>query len=434
MQTGPHPRTPNTRRRAARRRIVLTILLFVAASALADPSINTGSDADARAYYATLKPELGFSANPGATNLDALLDFAGYPTTGQRLEQADSGVLMDPNLASSAQGLGIPARGLNGATLREGDILAARFFAPKIVNVNASTPVPGWRKLVRLRARPDSAAARTGVESVIILFNYLAPVGTNPFGGTSFNTQVMLIAPSHANRLYWLDFDQTQTLTTALNASFDAADLPTNSYFVPDGCNDCHGSPANLRAPMINYLDTDHWFDRLDDDFAPLKKAGTPILFDANTNDHTQPQFAKAFDTIRRFNEEALAQNSAVQPDGFETEAARTWLGLHAQSDDHVLPEGRGFPMKTGEPTWQPTDAAGVRILNRYCFRCHGSVRFSIFNRASVVDRAGIMRQRLRPSKPQTKIPGFKMPPDRVMNPADLQALDNFLRKLGAKP
>ena len=50
----------------------------------------------------------------------------------------------------------------------------------------------------------------------------------------------------HGDRLYWLDFAPDGTLTLALNASFDAADLPggtgTRDYFVPDGCNDCHGT------------------------------------------------------------------------------------------------------------------------------------------------------------------------------------------------
>src|SRR5207249_10995280 len=142
-------------------------------------------------------------------------------------------------------------------------------------------------------------------------------------------TQVMLLAPSQKARLYWLDFDREGKLGLALNASFDAADLPgggTRDYFVPDGCNACHGSPGNFAPPMVNYLDTDHWFDRLDSDFISLKAAGTALLFDANTNDFSLPSFAATFDVIRRFNEEALLQNVAVRPRGtFEAEAARTW-------------------------------------------------------------------------------------------------------------
>src|SRR5439155_10122234 len=199
-------------------------------------------------------------------------------------------------------------------------------------------PTPGWRKLVRIRVRPDSPAARIGVQALIVLFNFLVPAGQQPFSGHSFNTQVMLLAPAQKERLYWLDFDPDRKLTLALNASFDAADLQSagnHDYFVPDGCNACHGSPGNFAPPMVNYLDTDHWFDRLDDDFQQLKAVGTPLLFDAQTNDVSQPAFARAFDVIRRLNEEALSQNMLVRSQSFETEAARTWLKIHAQSDEH---------------------------------------------------------------------------------------------------
>jgi hypothetical protein len=221
-------------------------------------------------------------------------------------------------------------------------------------------------------------------------------------------------------------------LGLSLNASFDAADLtnPGNrDYFVPDGCNACHGSPGNSGPPMVNYLDTDHWFDRLDNDFSSLKTAGIPLIVDAETNDSSAASFRQAFDVIRRFNEEALLQNSSVQPQSFEAEAARTWLRIHAESDDHAPPTARGFSLKGG-PTWQPSEADGLGRLNRYCFRCHGSVRFSIFDRPTVVEKAGNMRQRINPSKQQKKVPGFKMPPDRDLDPVELKALDDFLRQL----
>jgi hypothetical protein len=266
---------------------------------------------------------------------------------------------------------------------------------------------------------------------VVILFNFFAAAGSDPFGGDSINTQVMLLVPSQADRLYWMDFDPKGNLGLALNASFDAADLGggTRDYFVPDGCNDCHGSPGNFRPAMVNYLDTDHWFDRLDNDFASLKGTDTSLVFDAHTNDPTQGSFANAFDVIRRFNEEALLQNAAVHSDSFEAQAARTWLKLHADSDQHFPPIARSFSL-SGSPLWQASEQEGLNRLNRYCFRCHGSVRFSIFDRQSVVDRAGVMRQRINPSGPQKKIPGFKMPPDRDLETAEIQALDDFLKNL----
>ena len=412
---------------------VLLMWLLMADAAFAAPTITTGSAAKARDYYVRISKELGFEAKPGVTTLDSLLDFAGYPISAAKLEALDPAILMDPTRAASSDGgLGLQLRGLSGATLRDGDILATRFFAPKIVNINTAVPIPGWRKLVRLRVRPDSRAARVGIESVVVLFNFLASVDKQPFSSRSFNTQVMLIAPSLKDRLYWMDFDNNGTLGLSLNASFDAADLtnPGNrDYFVPDGCNACHGSPGNIGPPMVNYLDTDHWFDRLDNDFSSLKTAGIPLIVDAETNDSSAASFRQAFDVIRRFNEEALLQNSSVQPQSFEAEAARTWLRIHAESDDHAPPTARGFSLKGG-PTWQPSEADGLGRLNRYCFRCHGSVRFSIFDRPTVVEKAGNMRQRINPSKQQKKVPGFKMPPDRDLDPVELKALDDFLRQL----
>lgn len=421
-------------RRKSFRGCALAILfgLFLAQGMHAQ-TVVPGSEAQARAYYIRISKELGFQATPSVTTLDNLLDFVGYPVSGTKVETLDPAVLMDPARVSSPQeGLGLQLLGLNGASVRDGDILAMRFFAPKVTNVNVVAPVPGWRKLVRLRARPDSRAARAGIQAVVILFNFFASAASDqPFSGPSVNTQVMLLAPSRTDRLYWLDFQQDLTLGLQLNASFDAADLPdgaSHPYFVPDGCNDCHGSPSNLRPPMLNYLDTDHWFDRLDDDFASLKTANTPLLFDAHTNDTSQPTFAQAFDVIRRFNEEALAQDEIAQANSFEAQAARTWLKLHAQSDQHFPPVSRGFSL-TGASVWQPSEAGGLAELNRYCFRCHGSVRFSVFDRAAVVERAGIMLQRIRPSQPQLKR-YFKMPPDRTLNDQELQMLDDFLKNL----
>src|SRR5439155_15031001 len=152
-----------------------------------------------------------------------------------------------------------------------------------------------------------------------------------------------------------------------------------------------------------NYLDTDHWFDRLDDDFAALKAAGTALVFDAQTNDPSQPTFGPAFDVIRRFNEEVLSQNSLVRPESFEAQADRTWLKLHAQSDGHFPPSSRSFSVNGG-PTWLASEANGLNLLNRCCFRCHGSIRFSFFDRPMVVERAGIMRQRINPSKQQARV------------------------------
>ena len=406
-----------------------------------DPgAISPGSDDLARAYYTGLSSTLNLTLTVGTTSLDDILTFAGYPASANKVQALDSSVLMDPAQASSCDaGLCLTATSLGGATLRPGDILATRFFAPKIVNINTVNPTPGWRKLVRLQTRSDSPAARAGVESIIVLFNSFSAAGQVPFPSSSVNTQMMLLAPHLTPGLLWMDFDSSGRLATALNASFDAADLPdstggTRNYFVPDGCNACHESPGNQRPPMVNYLDTDHWFDRLDTDFPALRDAGTALLFDAKTNDSTSPAFAQAFDVIRQFNEEALRQNSLAQPDSFEAQAGRTWLRLHSTTTAHLPAVVRGFSTTDGGAVWQASEADGLATLNRFCFRCHGSVLFSVFDRPAVVTRAANMRTRVNPSHAQAKIPGWRMPPDRslerTMTPAQLSQLDTFLRGL----
>lgn len=411
--------------------VLIAMVLVGAAAHAAGPAVTTGTPEGARSYYRALSKE--FRLNTDGLTLQGLLDYLGYPIPAERLEALPSDVLMHPLECDG--GLCLPPT-LMGARLREGDILASRFFAPKIVNVSAATPAPGWRKLVRLRTHPDSPAARAGIQAAIILFNFIAPVDRDPFAGHSPNTQVMLIAPTHPKYVYWLDFHGLDvdggSLSLALNQSFDAVSFPdggTVDYFVPDGCNACHGSPGNRTPPMVNYLDTDHWFDRLTDDFAAVADAGLPLLFDAQTNDTGTVAYARAFDVIRQINEEALAQNQVVHLDSFEARAAQKWLSIHERDDAHQPPVARGFS-SDGGPSWSGAEASGLALLNRYCFRCHGSVQFSVFDRPSVVVRAGDMRQRVTPGKVQLRISGFRMPPDRVLPANEAAALDQFLKNV----
>jgi len=157
-----------------------------------EPTITPGSEQGASAYYAQITDLLHFTAIPGTTRLDDLLVFLGYPTTGDKLRTLDPGVLMNPVQAAAPTDLSLSINGLSGATLREDDILATRFFAPKIVNISQTPLTIGWRKLVRLRSRPDSAAARAGVQTAIILFNFFAPAGQDPFSNQSINTESAL--------------------------------------------------------------------------------------------------------------------------------------------------------------------------------------------------------------------------------------------------
>jgi len=431
--------------------IAMTMALSIPVVTKAD--VPTGSAELAQKYFRTVSSNLSFSTPDEIfqTTLDDVAAYLGYNgLTGAELQNLDPKTLMNP------QSLLSPSGGLQNATTvlfslgpvpyRPDDILATRFFAPKIMDINApvATRKNGWRKLVRLRARPGSLAQVHHITTGIILFNFFTDPGAPAFApnDVSINTQVMLLtdpasvaAPNNdgMDALYWLDYGPLTNggkLSLALNASFDANELPhTNNdvrpYFVPDGCVACHG--INRNGPLVNYLDTDHWFDRLDNDFTNLKTSGVPVIFDAGTNDTNSVSFKLAFDVIRRFNAEADEEVSRIQPKHDEALASHKWLMLHATNCGHVLPLGRTIGPS---PIWSAQiagDAEALSAFNQYCFRCHGTVKFSVFNKAGLLNfqLRGMLQQVLQPDAAI----GVKMPPDRPL-PDDVRTLMlNFIHQ-----
>jgi hypothetical protein len=420
-------------------RFFAAALLFTLHSALTLCSlanVSHGSREGATNYYRSVSKTLNFStpANIFETTLDDVAAYLGYAgVTGADLQHLDPSVLMNPNELLGANALSQKDKvvaALGTTTIRPDDILACRFFAPKVMNINdpPDTRKRGWRKLVRLRARAGSAAAAHQIGYGLILFNFFTPRGKRPFepGDNSVNTQVMLVttparvaAPgrSGAPTLYWLDYDNLANggkLSLALHASFDANELPPGSdgnqdYFVPDGCVACHGN--NERRSMVNYLDTDHWFDRLDGDLADVKQDGLAVLFDSKTTDTQSRAYIAAFDVIRRFNTEADEEVQVAQPKHDEALASKRWLALHATSVEHVLPADRAIGP---EPRWSRASAddnSTLTAMNQYCFRCHGTVKFSVFNKQSVHARRANAKERLKPGAE----PGMRMPPDQAL-------------------
>ncbi|MFY0563661.1 fascin domain-containing protein [Archangium lansingense] len=352
-----------------------------------------------------------------------------------------------------------------------GDILVSRFFAPKIVDfsVDPAQRKVGWRRLVRMKARPGSQAQKHFVESAWILFNHFtSPPVHSPFGGTnvplsakngSVNTQVALLTQCKAgqtacqnaelNSIYWMDFgasNQGYKLSYKLDAFFDAGSLPGAApYFVPNGCDTCHGS---LRGQaVLNHLDTDHWLDRLTDgDFPALNKPDAPpALFDAG-KDARSARYAEAFGVLRQLNQEVAAMQKRVNPKGFHLAAANRWLEVHKTS---VAPEpdlvkrsftffNTGHPLKKDrKPTAAPLnwtssadDKELLGLMNKYCYRCHGAVRYDIFSKDMVADQSSPILDRLDPNPTQAKITGFKMPVDREMSDKDKKRLIELIEKL----
>jgi hypothetical protein len=389
-------------------------------------TVPAGSADEADNYYASMGQEIGLRQ---FNNLDGVLIYLGYPLSAKRLQDAPPSDLMNPAT------LGVPG-------VPSGAVLAARFFAPKITDVSAeNTPAVtvGWRKLVRLNTLQGSEARKNRIDSAFILFNFFAPIGaTDPFDGAdSANTQVMLITSTPGmSPVYWLDYGLTSKgalLSKALDAFFDAghgpAKLAKRSYFVPCACIACHGGlqldvsvtpPAPLWKPdlaLANYLDTDHWFDRVQpgEDFAALK---APVIDPAG------------FDVLKVLNAEMRDQNQRVQPGSPQHRAAAHWVELHQSNANYVNNLVlRALPSATGQnATWNgadPIDGAELKRLNHYCFRCHGSVEFDIFDKSMVLSLRSLFMARLRP-RGSLVDDRATMPPDRDLQEADRSALLSY--------
>jgi hypothetical protein len=417
-------------------------------------TIPSGSEAEARKYYQDLFAKIGFQVNdppsaqagPITTLVDvaAYLGYAAKPpaqplTAKEDLQDASPLALMDPVALGKR---------LGGLQLSAGDVLVARFFAPKISDVSQpSVKQAGWRKLVRLRAQPASVATAHGIEYGIILFNFFAPIDQpDPFtGNDSVNTQTILVGADSGKSLYWIDFGKTSEgakLSHELDAFFDAGHIPASvavqnggkaAYFVPCACISCHGglrldftiappAPDNhFSSVLLDYLDTDHWQDRIakGDDFEGLK---APVLFDPGT-----------FGVILLLNREIQRQNVASQPDSVLRRASEQWITGHLQQGAAAQPLfDRALQLSANSHVWNasdPIDAELLPELNRFCFRCHGSVRFDVLDKDMVLALKSKMNAALYP-RDQIADPRAAMPPDRNLSPDDLKRLRDLILRL----
>ena len=392
--------------------------------------VSPGTPADALAYYKNVvTKDTGFPTTP-PPSLDDLLRYFGYSLKAEDLESKDSDLIMKD----------FPGE----------EVLVVRFFAPKITDVSGQSKQGfGWRKLVRLKALDASEAVKHELKSMYLLFNVFSKDLTNPFkkadGGAnhSVNNQVILVPKPGAKlpqTAYWMTFGgfdvpkpaERGKLITYLDATFDAADpnltQGTSRYYVPIACAVCHGG---RKPPLLNFLDTDHWLDRIhDDDFDAVGKKQA-VLFDAGTNDTTKPEFKKAFGVFRKLNGEILEQNKAADPAGktFQFLAATGWVDGHKTSADHLTLFERSITA-TGSSKWSaadPVDKKLLPLLNRYCYRCHSSVKYHIYDKSAVLDLSVEMIRRIKitPYDPKES-----MPQDRKLSPSVKDELLDLLCKV----
>jgi hypothetical protein len=384
--------------------------------------VDPGDESEAVAYYKDVDDELG--APFGKFN--QIPAFFGYPgLTGKDLEDLEPGTLMDSDELLRAVKNPEFQEAVKAVPLLEGDILASRFFAPKITDVATRQDQIhfGWRKVVRLRARSMSQAQQKGLSTAWLLFNVFSNEA-KPFETKSKNNQAMLIrakGSSLSKPVYWLVFgsvanaDGDGDRINFLTASFDNRDpeiVPEGKYYVPRACADCHGG---LREPdyakaKLNYLDTDHWFDRTRDDFQTIQP-GLGVVFDGGTDTQTE-QFKRAFAIIYQLNQEIRDQNADLGDlSAFQLRAVEKWLDLHKSNSDFVDIFDRNLAPAEGRQ-WSKqnsVDSQLLPLLNRYCFRCHSSLRYHIFDKNMVFARKGLMVRRLElPAENK-----FAMPQDR---------------------
>jgi hypothetical protein len=448
--------------------------------------VATGNEAAAKTYYSnTVAPQMNFMT--GATILSStikdLLAYFGYPDINAR----------DLHRLSSEQIMALSA---------EGDILATAFFAPKISRVSTPPLQPpeafGWRKLVRLKAKAGSSADNNGMGSLYFLQNIFEKSATTlpaPENNVSLFNQAIATRElgsgpySAAKRaLYFFafeplvkcadaagaakrcegsdvvpilvggEFQDDGVLGTKLQATFDARNPETGApgadfYYVPRSCEDCHG--RSIAGGKVNFLDTDHWFDRVkpsyglaapkfgQEDFTALSQ---PILVDGG-GDTSTAQFKKAFDVLRMLNAEIKAQNLDVDgasgvpnPGNFAFRAVSKWLDLHdaglADATRHVPPYQRGF----GSQPWDPqreNERTLLYYLNRYCYRCHSSIKYNVFERREVLRLKGDIMQRVTDLEdpkqwmPQDReLPGLDQTDGQATPTGDLKEFLDLLEQL----
>lgn len=444
--------------------------------------VEQGDKPGALAYYTEIGVKLALPKplivpdpeTPSATTFNAevtlqtLLDWAGYKELlATDLEKLPSFEINDPSVLATRVTNSTQFRDYFASNpIGHRDIVATRYFSPKITDVSGlSAPGElkyGFRKVIRLKVRPDSLAASppANIDAIWVLFNYFvktSALGTQPLElGSSVNIQLIAVRkPSITTGypLYWLVFDEARNgvhpLIGHLNATFDARDPelvksspspspnPIKPYFVPLACAQCHGVTKD--RGKLNFLDTDHWFQRVladktmpGNDFPLYAPAPHGVLLDGG-KDTTSAEFKKAFADIRLMNQEIEAQNTAVPGNGFQTKAVQHWNKLHETNDRFLKPVERGVPIAFGGAVvkWERSnedDRQLIELLDRYCYRCHSSVKYNVYEKLTVRFKKQDILNLIDPAI--TVDLENRMPQDRLLTPAEIEQLKALVTKL----
>jgi hypothetical protein len=427
--------------------------------------VEQGDQQTAENYYKRIGERLGFSFL--GSDLSQLLAHFGYiGLSAEDLEYLPSDLLM-PNddtgyeaLAKSVVDEAQFRKFLSLSSFQNGNVLSSRFFAPKIVKYaqptqGANPYEAGWRKLVRLKSLAGSEADAAGVGYAYLLFNYFEPdPNSDPFRKfdssgkqrESGNNQIILtprqFKADEEDAVYWAVYQpwsKQYKIGFALNAGFDLPDNShdvTRDYFVPTACAECHGHDSERGGPAgplnafpygkVNYLDTDQWYDMAEFDFPGTVQGPFDVLMDGG-KDHSQQDYTNSVDVIRRLNAEIAVQNAVsakpASAKNFQLKAVDQWLTLHTKDASPVPQSARALDFGDGV-VWKSNNSADQELLgmlNRYCFRCHSSMFYHVFDKSFVLTKK---------KKIQSYVSSEFMPQGRQMSPAERSKLVELLEKL----
>jgi hypothetical protein len=375
--------------------------------------VEPGDEGSARTYYQRIGsrlqlPLLDSSGRPEAT-LDGLMAYLGF--TG--LSAADlEGIASRALMPRTAAEFAVLAKRVSNPDLflkhlklehfQNDNILVSRFFAPKIVNYTQAPPyAPGWRKLVVLQPVTGSAADKAGIQSASILFNFVeADLTKDPFQGSSKNNQVVLVPRSAGNEdtAYFLVYLARPEYRLGFALQNVAFDLPEpKDYFVPVACAQCHGHDARsgesspkptgqiYKRARLNFLDTDQWHDAMAFDFKHLLDTPHAVVFDGG-KDVKSETYRESMAVLRTINGRIRAQNATVDASDVKLKAVEKWLELHATNDGPATQATRAVDSGQGN-VWNPSNAEEqelLGLLNHYCYRCHSSIRYNVFDKDGV--------------------------------------------------
>jgi hypothetical protein len=152
------------------------------------------------------------------------------------------------------------------------------------------------------------------------------------------------------------------------------------------------------------------------------------VLIDGG-HDTTTLAFKQVFDTLKLLNGEIRNQIAKSGGDDFQLRAADGWLSLHQNSVTFEPPAARGLPPASpGDRVWKNNaeDAELLGLLNRYCYRCHSSVAYHVFDKEAVFKKRNRMASRVERG-PQLS---GGMPQDRVLSAPLIADLAQRLRAM----